>query len=268
MWRASVGNKSVNQVVDSRHLDPAALTPIVASGPTPLFATLSGAHLYGFASADSDVDIRGAFVRPLDSVLGLGPHQETWEVTQTRDGLEVDWVAHDVLKFITIMTKRNGYALEQLYSPLVVHGGSWLDELRELGKSCIVRPVYYHYRGFFHNQQKQIMAGLVTAKAVLYAYRVLLSGIHVLKTGRIEAHLPTLLEEYPHRRVEGLLEMKIQGGEKEPLDDALTRLHLAKLGELEQQLDAAFAESQLPESVENLSSLSDYIVRARKTLGA
>ena len=87
---------------DSRNLDLAKLQPIVDSGPTALFATVSGAHLYGFASADSDVDIRGAFVRPLDSVLGLGPHQDTWEVSETRDGLEVDWVAHDVSKFITM----------------------------------------------------------------------------------------------------------------------------------------------------------------------
>ena len=35
----------------------------------------------------------------------------------------------------------------------------------------------------------------------------------------------------------------------------------------EQQLDAAFGASQLPESVENVPALSEYIVRARKTLG-
>ncbi len=253
--------------MDCRDLDLEALKPIVASGPAPLFATVSGAHLYGFASADSDVDIRGAYVRPLDSVLGLGPHQDTWEVSEVRQELEVDWVAHDVLKFISIMSKRNGYALEQLYSPLIVHGGPWHDELRELGKPCVVRQVYYHYRGFYHNQHKQIVAGDVSAKAVLYAYRVLLSGIHVLKTGEIQAHLPTLLEQYPHRRVEGLLEMKINGSEKGPLEDAVLRLHLLKLSEIEQELDLAFSESSLPESVENLPALSDYVVRARKTLG-
>ena len=35
----------------------------------PLFVTVSGAHLYGFASPDSDFDLRGAFVLPLTSVL-------------------------------------------------------------------------------------------------------------------------------------------------------------------------------------------------------
>ena len=252
---------------DSRTLDLEALKPIVGSGPTPLFATVSGAHLYGFASADSDVDIRGAFVRPLDSVLGLGPHRDTLEVSEIRDGMEVDWVAHDVLKFVTMMTKRNGYVLEQLYSPLVVQGGEWLEELRSLGKGSAIRPLYYHYRGFFHNQHKMITAGQLTAKAVLYAYRVLLSGIHVLKTAQIEAHLPTLLETYSHPSVQDLLEMKRQGHEKGQLDDELVRLHLAALAELEIALNQAFQESTLPEQVANWDALSDYVVRARKALG-
>lgn len=252
---------------DSRELDPQALQPIVKSGPQPLFATVSGAHLYGFASADSDVDIRGAFVRPLDSVLGLGPHQDTHEVSEVRDGMEVDWVAHDVLKFVSMMTKRNGYVLEQLYSPLVVHGDRWLEELQELGKACLIRQLYYHYRGFFHNQHKVIVAGTFTAKAMLYAYRVLLSGIHVLKTAEIQAHLPSLLEIYPFPNVLELIAMKREGQEKGLLDDSLLQLHLATLADLEKDLDQAFADTPLPEQVSNLDALSDFIVRSRKALG-
>ena len=253
---------------DSRALNLQSLCPILASGPTPLFATVSGAHLYGFASADSDVDIRGAFVRSLDSVLGLGPHKDTWEVADTRDGLEVDWVAHDVLKFVTMMTKRNGYVLEQLYSPLVVMGGEWLDELRELGKASVIRPLYYHYRGFYHNQHKLIVAGQYTAKAMLYAYRVLLSGIHVLESAQIEAHLPTLLHSHPRDGVGELLELKRHGNEKGLLGERELNLHLAALAELEKDLDMAFQKSSLPETVENYEALSDYVVRVRKSLGA
>jgi predicted nucleotidyltransferase len=252
---------------DSRELALQALGPIVARGPTPLFATVSGAHLYGFASADSDVDIRGAFVRSLDSVLGLGPHQDTLEISEVRDGLQVDWVAHDVLKFVTMMTKRNGYVLEQLYSPLVVCGGDWLDELRELGRSCHIRPLYYHYRGFYHNQRKLLVAGQATAKAVLYAYRVLLSGIHVLKTAETQAHLPTLLAIYPHANVLELLEMKREGEEKGSLEESLLDWHLSALADLEGDLDLAFSESRLPEQVSQWQALSDYVVRARKALG-
>ena len=44
----------------------------VESPPYPLlFATISGAHLYGFPSPDSDFDVRGVHVLPADDVLGL-----------------------------------------------------------------------------------------------------------------------------------------------------------------------------------------------------
>ena len=51
---------------------------IAAAQPYPLlFATISGAHLHGFPSPDSDCDLRGAQVLPLDSVVGLEVRDET-----------------------------------------------------------------------------------------------------------------------------------------------------------------------------------------------
>ena len=37
----------------------------------PLFVTVSGAHLYGFESPDSDVDLRGCHLLPLRQVIGI-----------------------------------------------------------------------------------------------------------------------------------------------------------------------------------------------------
>src|SRR5207302_6905995 len=52
-------------------IDP-RLNRIVAAQPYPLlFATISGAHLYGFPSPDSDFDLRGVHVLPLEMVVGL-----------------------------------------------------------------------------------------------------------------------------------------------------------------------------------------------------
>ncbi len=253
---------------DSRDLQPEALQSVLAEGPKPLFATISGAHLYGFASADSDVDIRGSFVLPVDQVLGLDPLEETWQVSKVVDGLEVDWVAHDVKKFLTMMTKKNGYVLEQLYSPLVVHGGDWLDELQALGQACIVRHLYHHYRGFYNNECKMMAKAGVTAKAVLYAYRVLLTGVHALETGEIEARLPKLMDIYETIGVKDLIDLKVQGTEIQLLDQELVQTHLGRLNELEKRLDSAFENSSLPETVTNIPALSDYLVRARKSLGA
>jgi len=59
-----------------------------------LFATISGAHLYGFPSPDSDYDLRGAHILPVQEVVRLDPGQETIEMSRLRDDLQIDLVTH------------------------------------------------------------------------------------------------------------------------------------------------------------------------------
>src|SRR5688572_3372273 len=113
------------------------LESIVRSQPYPLlFVTISGAHLYGFPSPDSDYDLRGVHILPVREVVGLESEQETVEAQGDRHGIELDLVTHDARKFFTLMLKKNGYVLEQLYSPLVVHTTPEHEELRQIGHSC------------------------------------------------------------------------------------------------------------------------------------
>src|ERR1700704_6325763 len=103
------------------NIDP-RLDRIVAAQPYPLlFATISGAHLYGFPSPDSDFDIRGAHILPASAILGLMPRRDTIDSTNIIDGMEIELVTHDAEKVFNLLLKPNGYILEQLYSPLVVY---------------------------------------------------------------------------------------------------------------------------------------------------
>ena len=69
--------------------------------PFPLlFVTISGAHLYGFASSDSDYDLRGVHLLPLKEIVGLKTGPETIEKSGIHDGLEIDLVTHDARKLI------------------------------------------------------------------------------------------------------------------------------------------------------------------------
>lgn len=61
-----------------------------------VFATVSGAHLYGFPSADSDLDLRGAHLLPAREVVGLRTGPETCQAGGVRDGVELDVVTHDL----------------------------------------------------------------------------------------------------------------------------------------------------------------------------
>ena len=116
-------------------IDP-RLRRIVAAQPYPLlFATISGAHLYGFPSPDSDYDLRGAHILPVEAVVGLEARNETIENSRIIEELEMDIVSHDVKKFFRLLLKKNGYVLEQLYSPLVVHTTPEHAELKEIAES-------------------------------------------------------------------------------------------------------------------------------------
>lgn len=79
----------------------------VAAHPYPLrFATISGAHLYGFPSPDSDYDLRGVHLLPVREVVGLDTGSETVAASHVRAGVEIDVVTHDLKKFATTDSMR------------------------------------------------------------------------------------------------------------------------------------------------------------------
>ena len=110
---------------------------------SPLFITISGAHLYGFASPDSDFDVRGCHLMPLESALSIVAQRETAEYTGIENGREIDFVSHDASKFFRLMLRKNGYVMEQIFSPIVVSGGADLDELRRIAKGCITKHIHH-----------------------------------------------------------------------------------------------------------------------------
>src|SRR5689334_184402 len=88
---------------DKMNLDP-RLHNLAAAQPYPLvFATVSGAHLYGFPSADSDYDLRGVHVLQPRDVLGIDVRDETVECSKIDDGLELDLITHDSRKFFLLL---------------------------------------------------------------------------------------------------------------------------------------------------------------------
>ena len=167
------------------------LLPVVREQPYPLiFATISGAHLYGFPSPDSDFDLRGIHVLPVRAMLGLAEPLETVEVSGVREGREIDLVTHDVRKFVRLLLKPNGYVLEQVLSPLVVLTTRAHEELATLALGCVTRGHSRHYLGFAESQWRLFLKEEPhRIKPLLYVFRVLLTGIHLMRTGEVEANL-------------------------------------------------------------------------------
>ena len=221
----------------------------LASHPYPLlFVTISGAHLYGFPSPDSDYDLRGIHVLPVREVVGLDAGRETVESSGVREGLEIDLVTHDVKKFFGLLLRKNGYVLEQLYSPLVVHSTPAHEELKRIAIGCITRHHAHHYLGFAETQwhlfQKETPRRV---KPLLYVYRVLLTGIHLMRTGEVEANLLTVNEEFWLPYIGDLVARKLGGAEQSTLTDTDFGLHEAEYARLRALLEETYAQSTLPE---------------------
>jgi predicted nucleotidyltransferase len=221
-----------------------------ARHPYPLlFATISGAHLYGFPSPDSDYDLRGAHILPAREVLGLGMGRETIEVEGVRDGVEMDLVTHDVKKFFGLLLKRNGYVMEQLYSPLIVRTSPEHDELKAMARGFLTRRHSHHYFGFADTQWKLFAKeSPPRVKPLLYVFRVLLTGIHLMRTGVVEANIVTLNEEFRLPYIGELVARKIHGAEKGVLEGAEVAFFEGEYQRLVRELEQAAKASALPES--------------------
>jgi hypothetical protein len=239
-----------------------ALRELAKVGGRSLFVTISGAHLYGFSSPDSDFDVRGCHLMGLEAALSIMTQKETAEYTGIENGREIDFVSHDASKFFGLMLKKNGYVMEQIFSPIVVIGGPDLDELRTIARGCITKHIHHHYRGFYENQMKLFEKEPVKkAKTLLYAFRVLLTGIHVLKSGEIEANLHRLVELYPVPGIGELVAAKVK--EKAGLGGTDLAPFLKSLEGLKSMLEQSFAESTLPEMPREAEALDRFLVRLR-----
>jgi predicted nucleotidyltransferase len=241
---------------------PAWAGQVVADLPYPLiFATVSGAHLYGFASADSDLDLRAAHLLPAAEVVGLRTGPETVQSDGWRDGVELDVVSHDLLKFARLLTGRNGYVLEQLLSPLVIATSAVHAELIALAPALTTRHHAHHYLGFAATQER-LFDRTGELKPALYTLRVLLTGTHLMRTGELETDLGVLGTGLPY--VPELIGRKREA-EHGPFPSAV-RAELARdIPRLRAELEAARDASALPEHADRaaVEALHQLVVRTR-----
>ena len=149
-----------------------------------LYACESGSRAWGFASADSDYDVRFLFVWPRDRYLSVFPPRE--DVDLAIDENNLDLCGWELRKSLRLLRKSNGPLIEWLHSPIVYRETEAVEKLRMLAHEIFCpRSCAAHYLGL---SKKMIMAleqspETATAKRYLYALRSLLAGGHVLGAG-------------------------------------------------------------------------------------
>ena len=231
-----------------------------------LFATLSGSHLYGFSSPDSDYDLRGVHILPVRVVIGLGEGKETIDFIKEYDGLEIDLVTHDIRKFLKLLLGKNGNVLECIYSPLVVYTTPEHEELKALGMKCVTRYYAYHYLGFANSQIKlHLKEDPRRVKSLLYIYRVILTGTYLMRTGQLEPNLLKLNEEFKLPYIPDLIARKQNGAERSLLERTDLTFHEKEVARLLKELEGSLEQSVLPEKPDEAAkdALNDLLIRLR-----
>lgn len=159
----------------------AELKNIEASkGVRVLYACESGSRAWGFASEDSDYDVRFIYVHEPEWYLRLG---------QTRDVIE--WALDEVLdingwdlnKALRLMRASNPTVFKWLTSPIVYREDNAFRTMRELsGLPFAPRPTIYHYLNMARkNRADHLSAEHVRLKKYFYVMRSLLAARWVAK---------------------------------------------------------------------------------------
>jgi predicted nucleotidyltransferase len=149
-----------------------------------LFAVESGSRAWGFASADSDYDVRFVYAWSADRYLAVSAVPENIEAGIDEDAIDLSgW---EFRKALRLFRKSNGALCEWIRSPIFYRRNAavmeeWdrlLDEIFDPKANAI------HYLGLARQMWHRIREEeKVTAKRYLYALRAALSARFVINMG-------------------------------------------------------------------------------------
>lgn len=184
-----------------------------------LYACESGSRAWGFASPDSDFDVRFIYARPMNDYLGI---------TDLPDnvGLPVNEVLDiggwDIKKALKLFLKSNSTLYEWLQSPIVYRADAgFADDLRRLMPAYFsLRAGAYHYLFMAHNTLRDDLQGdSVKLKRYFYALRPALACAWIVAKQTVPpmefGHLRVMIDDDAiNQAIDDLLEEKKAADEK------------------------------------------------------
>ena len=230
-----------------------------------LYVTVSGAHLYGFESSDSDIDYRGAYLTNTNNIIGLKNATDQISYVDGND----DVVLFEIKKELQLALKGNCNVLEHLNAKPLAATPEYLNIRRLINNSFGKNGLYNSYKGMaMFNYKKFILGGKVTTKKYLYVFRGLMAGIYALHNGQIQANLSELNKYFKLDEVRQLIEYKKEGTERALPPPAILengKLEL-RLQELFSALDEAYSKSGIPEEpdAEDIAKVDSYLKQMRR----
>lgn len=187
-----------------------------AKGVEILLAVESGSRAWGFASPDSDYDIRFIYRHEKDWYLTPWDKDETIEF-MTEDDL--DGSGWDLRKTFHLLLKSNAALLSWFYSPIVYKSDEkFVDLFKPLADDCFSPiAVSYHYLSMSKKYLEACRRDEVKLKSYFYCLRTTLTGKWIIEKGTVPpvlfSDLLVLTDDKTRRKVEDLVALKATKGE-------------------------------------------------------
>jgi uncharacterized protein len=152
-----------------------------------LMAVESGSRAWGFASPDSDFDVRFVYQEPIDRMLRLFPGRDVIEETtpyqEDGTGVPIDLVGWSLPKTLRLAVASNPQLCEWAAGTVTYRADpDFLDELRLLTEQASPRVLAHHYRGLAKKTVLDYLSvpGKPRGKKYLYAVRSVLAASWML----------------------------------------------------------------------------------------
>lgn len=152
-------------------------------GVRVLMAVESGSRAWGFASPDSDFDVRFIYQEPLDRMLRLYPDRDVIEQMSPYHpdgtGVPIDLVGWSLPKTLRLAAASNPQLCEWAAGTITYRADpDFVDQLRLLTVQASPRVLAHHYRGLAKKTVLDYLGGPgePRGKKYLYAVRSLLAA--------------------------------------------------------------------------------------------
>lgn len=194
-----------------------------------LFAVESGSRAWGFASPDSDFDIRFVYKQKVENYLSLWDSKDTIEFMTADD---LDGSGWDLKKATLLLAKSNASFLGWLFSPIIyVDKNGTLEAMKKLANDNF-NPVagFYHYHSMNKGFYEQLESKDLKLKAFFYATRTAFCAHWILKNETIPPvvfqELYSLIDDESIQSFNLLIDCKSQTNESgsASIDDQLIAL--------------------------------------------
>lgn len=143
-----------------------------------IYAVESGSRAWGFASADSDFDVRFIYIPRKSWYFSLTPQPDTLQFMDAEKVL--DFSGWEIKKTLTLLSKSNMALYEWLRSPLIYREKPIVSELRALADTIWERKsLQYSYVALARNNYRIYIESRteVRLKKYLYVLRTLAACI-------------------------------------------------------------------------------------------